>query len=256
MKNSRAFTLIELLVVVAIIGILSSLLLVAVQSAKAKAKTTECKNNLRQLGLALQMYVGDHDAYPPTSDHQNKSVRNHLASQLGVQYLPSDPLYFSSTMFRRIWGCTERVYITNEWWRPTYAYNDVGTGKPSEPLFNSRIALGLGGLYDPSRKSFIPIKESGVKTPANMIALGCRNVFPWDGSLTTPALYMRTHPLSVTAKYKGFWPAAVHRGGANMVFCDGHVEWMRQTNWMAATEPARSRWNNDNEPHPETWAPW
>jgi hypothetical protein len=41
-----------------------------------------------------------------------------------------------------------------------------------------------------------------------------------------------------------------------MVFCDGHLENARQTNWMAATETARRRWNNDNEPHPETWTPW
>ncbi len=38
-----------------------------------------------------------------------------------------------------------------------------------------------------------------------------------------------------------------------MVFCDGHVELARQTNWIGATEQMRKRWNHDNEPHPETW---
>ena len=64
-SRSRGFTLIELLVVIAIIAILIALLLPAVQQARESARRSQCKNNLKQLGLALHNYHDVHNNFPP-----------------------------------------------------------------------------------------------------------------------------------------------------------------------------------------------
>jgi prepilin-type N-terminal cleavage/methylation domain-containing protein len=64
-KSRQAFTLVELLVVIAIIGILIALLLPAVQAARESARQSQCRNNLRQIGLAMHSYQNAMGSFPP-----------------------------------------------------------------------------------------------------------------------------------------------------------------------------------------------
>jgi prepilin-type N-terminal cleavage/methylation domain-containing protein/prepilin-type processing-associated H-X9-DG protein len=95
MKRRTGFTLIELLVVIAIIAVLIALLLPAVQQAREAARRTQCKNNLKQIGLALMNYEGSYQQLPPGNFGGWTSCKDDGVawSYVVLPYLDQAPLY-------------------------------------------------------------------------------------------------------------------------------------------------------------------
>src|SRR5262245_9701595 len=76
--RQRAFTLVELLVVIAIIGILVALLLPAIQAAREAARRTQCKNNLKNLGLSVHNLVDTYKYFPTGGTQAGVTLSDYL----------------------------------------------------------------------------------------------------------------------------------------------------------------------------------
>ena len=130
MKPRCGFTLIEVLVVIAIIALLVALLMPAVQSARQAARRTQCRSNLKQLGLALHNYHDVHAGFPPgviaNSDNLRDALHNGLTMLLPM--LDQRAVY-QRYDFNRPWRDPANLSAANVT-IPVFVCPDAGTTVP------------------------------------------------------------------------------------------------------------------------------
>jgi prepilin-type N-terminal cleavage/methylation domain-containing protein/prepilin-type processing-associated H-X9-DG protein len=180
----RAFTLIELLVVIAIIAILAAILFPVFAQAKKAAKKTGDLSNLKQLGTALMLYMGDTDDTPPQTTWNEKDpitrVRLHSAKvhwswtmqpyvkNLDIFYSPGDP----NPATPRTPGCTTVAQMNADPWPYT-----CDKQAPKLSYINSYNVIPA--------HDFIPQSASAYDSPSNNVVFTHRRAKP-VGLMTSP----------------------------------------------------------------------
>lgn len=266
----RGFTLVELLVVIGIIALLIAILMPALNAARKQAYAVTCMSNLRQMGIAATMYINDTKYYPghvarnasgefavwPARLRRYMSANGQAANQ-GVFRCPTQDTSFEWEVGSKIppvateaetgygYDVGESLLMRN-WGRFSYGYNDWGA---NNNFAYGPVQRGLGGdLWNPKAAE---VKASRVKKAAEMIMIADNTPDGWWDFNIDPTEVQEA-------------PGKIHKGGANVLWCDGHVSWHPQselvlfdtTNPKNVVYPYMSppwkriapMWNSDNQP--------
>ena len=213
-KQRNGFTLIELLVVIAIIAILAAILFPVFAQAREKARQATCQSNLKQVGLAVQMYAQDYDETLPTSG----------SSGGGGDVTGLLEPYTKQKFGQGIWRC------------PSHAKFDPVNGWTSSYGYNFQYLLAPGPDYPHS--GYNGFSNSGVALsflarPADSLCFMDQTVSPGSTNLWS---YI-TRPGDPT-NTDGFGrPDFRHSGQANVLFCDTHVKTVRPSFAERNNEP-------------------
>jgi prepilin-type N-terminal cleavage/methylation domain-containing protein/prepilin-type processing-associated H-X9-DG protein len=201
--HRRAMTLIELLIVMAIIGVLASLMLPAVQAARAAALATQCKSQMRQIGIAMQHYCELHKGRFPETAHSgaNKSwiytLAPHMENVDEIRICPEDEF-----RVERLDARTTSYVISNY-------ITSTSSPKAIRSLYKlqatNRTMVVFEGAEDPKLRPIEPKYDHA--HPTNWFA-------SWSAEDSSPVVAAVTKEVQLDQ----------HLDGAHYVYADGHVE--------------------------------
>lgn len=218
---SVKFTLIELLVVIAIIAILAAMLLPALSAARERARTANCINNCKQIGLGVNMYADSHNDYVPPH-----AVAN-------VDY-PSVKISWAGLMWKEGLIDSEVISCPNAPISAGAKFNNYRMTSQSSQSISFDIPYGIHRWL---------IRSTLYKraTPANPAAAMLYADSANGGS--SKGYYVVAERWSVVAKNNFGSIASRHAGAANFVYFDGHAETImtkcniEPANYTAAANP-------------------
>ncbi|EDM29211.1 hypothetical protein LNTAR_22514 [Lentisphaera araneosa HTCC2155] len=224
--ENKQFSLIELLVVVAIIGILASLLMPSLKSARGSAKQASCKNNMKQLGIGILMYHGDQDEKIPYAningsiDGWDSLIRSYLTTKTASGFWDStekiDSMRCPSARQPEIIG----TIYTGTYAMPAGNANDATMTNLAVPHYGYRIVGGspyrkISDLPDPT--GTMALTEVDTSSGASRQGIG----------FFTHRADFQTNDGANGSSNDGSSNTTLNlhnRSNVNYLFADGHVE--------------------------------
>ena len=212
----KVFTLIELLIVIAIIGILASLLLPALNQAKDSARGTHCINNLKNISSGVMLYAADYDDYMPIAvEGTDSRWRYEIASYVGLKPASGSDPCLAEGVFQCLAFPVDGLNMPFAggygWSKQYFGY------KESDP--HGRVRIRLKEVSEPSISGYcgdsVDWAQDGIW---DYIYL-----FPPSWGVITPPVGNR----------HGGKKSSLYGGGINMAWADGHVSWTSQSKLLA-----------------------